>query len=248
MLYVFLFLACIFLCQFLYSIKYTDNSIVDIFWGISFVVLVWWSYAAWQNFTPTHTLLTFLICVWGLRLGLHIFLKKRKELGKEDFRYRMMRKSWKYPILRGFLQVFCLQYALACCVAGPLIFMNLLSFQGSIFLSFLWSGIAVFGLIYEIMADTELAQFMRTKKKWDILTQGLRKYHRYPQYFWESMFWVWVSIITLQATIFALVSPLVMFLLLRYVSGVPFLEHRYKDQKNFQEYSKTTPIFFPKIK
>jgi steroid 5-alpha reductase family enzyme len=33
--------------------------------------------------------------------------------------------------------------------------------------------------------------------------------------------------------------------LVRYVSGVPMLEERYKNQKNYQEYSKYTPIFIP---
>jgi steroid 5-alpha reductase family enzyme len=35
------------------------------------------------------------------------------------------------------------------------------------------------------------------------------------------------------------------FFLVRFVSGVPMLEKRYKGQDNFEKYAEKTPIFFP---
>jgi steroid 5-alpha reductase family enzyme len=34
-----------------------------------------------------------------------------------------------------------------------------------------------------MIADKQLAKFVKNKKSGEILTSGLRKYHRYPQYF-----------------------------------------------------------------
>ena len=40
-------------------------------------------------------------------------------------------------------------------------------------------------------------------------------------------------------------APILMFLLIRYVSGVPFLEEKYKDNEEFKEYCKKVNVFFP---
>jgi len=37
----------------------------------------------------------------------------------------------------------------------------------------------------------------------------------------------------------------VIFFLVRYVSGVPMLEKRYQDNEKFQEYAEAIPVFFP---
>ena len=69
---------------------------------------------------------------------------------------------------------------------------------------------------------------MKTKKKGQILTEGLRKYHRYPQYFGESIFWLGISIIASQVSIFAFIGWIVITIIVRYVTGVPLLEQRYE--------------------
>jgi steroid 5-alpha reductase family enzyme len=99
--------------------------------------------------------------------------------------------------------------------------------------------------MYETIADSELRQFVRTKEEGQILTQGLRKFHRYPQYFGESLFWFGISFIAAQISLLAFAGwGLITFLLL-FVSGVPLLEARYKGQRNYSVYKKKTPIFFP---
>ena len=44
--------------------------------------------------------------------------------------------------------------------------------------------------------------------------------------------------------IWLIVSPLVITLLLLFVSGVPLLEEKYKDRLDFQEYAERTAKFF----
>lgn len=132
-------------------------------------------------------------------------------------------------------------------VATPIFVLNATSgFENLLVFTILGSLIALFGLIYETIADTELRMFVQNKKKGEILTSGLRRFHRYPQYFGESVFWFGIAIIASQVSILGFFGWIVITILVRYVSGVPMMESHYSDNKAFQKYAETTPIFFPR--
>lgn len=244
MIVLLLSLTISYILLFLLSIKLRDNSIADIFWGLWFILIAWVSYG--QSIEATsQTLVTLLVTAWGLRLVLNIATKKFFHSG-EDARYARWRLTWKYFYLRSFVQVFVFQGILMFFVATPIWILNFESgFGEHTFLTMIGWLIALFGLIYETIADSELRQFVRTKEEGQILTQGLRKFHRYPQYFGESVFWFGISLIAVQISFWAFAGwGLITFLLL-FVSGVPLLEARYKGQRNYTMYKKKTPVFFP---
>lgn len=246
LLLLFWVLATCYILLFLLSIKLQDNSIADVFWGIGFVILAFASYFLYSVGYTSQTIMTLLVWAWGIRLFFNIFSKKLPYSGKEDARYKIWRDTWKYFYTRSFFQVYVLQWCLMCLVAIPILVLNLSSgFEERLFVTFLGANIAFFGLLYEARADAELAGFIVNKKSWEILTTWLRKFHRYPQYFGESVFWLWISIIASQISMLAFGGWIVITILVRYVSGVPMLEKRYEWQKNFEIYSKNTPIFFP---
>ena len=234
-LYVFVFLVSLYL---------EDNGIADIFWWFGFMVIagLWFFFYSDENLAQT--LITFLIFMWGTRLTLYIGIKNLNH-SKEDARYAKWRSEWTYVKTRSFFQVYMLQGVLMCIIAIPIFLVHLGSYESSFLLSVIGGAIALFGFFYETRADKELASFVKTKKKWQILTAWLRKYHRYPQYFGESMFWLGVSIVASQVSIFAFIGWIVITLLLRYVSGVPLLEQRYEWDKKYAKYSKKTNIFLP---
>jgi steroid 5-alpha reductase family enzyme len=61
-----------------------DNSIVDVAWGILFVIPNLILLAVNKNWHG-RTILTFcLVTVWAVRLAIHILMRKTKE---EDYRY-----------------------------------------------------------------------------------------------------------------------------------------------------------------
>ena len=70
-----------------------NNSIVDIGWGIGFILI---SISLLVTVTPLDAkdlIISAMIGVWGLRLALHIFLRAK---GKpEDFRYAQWRKNYR---------------------------------------------------------------------------------------------------------------------------------------------------------
>lgn len=235
-----------YIALFLLSIKLKDNSIADLFWWVWFVIIAVLTYfLSWVWYT-SQVVMTLLVSAWGVRLFLNILSKKVPYSGKEDARYKRWRDNWTHFYTRSFFQVYFFQGFLMLLIATPILLLNLSSwFEESMTLTFLGWAIALFGLLYEARADGELAGFIKNKKSGDILTGWLRYFSRYPQYFWESVFWFGIAMIASQVSIWWFVWWAIITILVRYVSGVPLLEERYAWQKNYEKYSETTPIFFP---
>lgn len=246
MLFIFITLLCCYIALFLLSLRIRDNSIVDIFWGIGFIIIAIMGYLLGTNTAVWNSILTLLILAWGIRLSTHIARKKCSHSG-EDARYRKWREEWKYFYTRSFFQVYLLQWVFMCIIALPIFMMNFYAQQetGLSFITLLWACIALAWLWYEIKADRELSSFMKVKKPEEILTSWMRKYSRYPQYFWESMFWFGICVIASQVSMIAFVWWAVITYLVRYVSWAAMLEARYEGNKKYEAYSKKTPIFIP---
>ena len=79
-------------CWFVFGVILKNNGIVDVAWGLGFIVLAL-SLFAYSDFeSERQVLLTMLVIFWGVRLAVHII---RRSLGKpEDFRYANWRKEW----------------------------------------------------------------------------------------------------------------------------------------------------------
>jgi len=226
-----------------------NNSIVDMGWGLGFVVIAAYTLIASGNYNSRSIIITALVSVWGLRLFYHIL---KRNLGKpEDFRYVAMRKAWgKWVIPTAFLRVFMLQGILMLIIAYPIV-MNNATIKGSLgALEIIGLVIWIVGFIFEALGDKQLKDFISDKKnKGHIMKNGLWKYTRHPNYFGEATMWWGIFIISLTSDsgIVGIVSPVVITLLLLYVSGVPMLEKHYKDNKEFQTYAKYTSIFIPLV-
>jgi steroid 5-alpha reductase family enzyme len=106
-------------------------------------------------------------------------------------------------------------------------------------------GVALSGLIFEAIADRQLADFVKNKKPGEIFTTGLYRYSRHPNYFGESIFWLGISLISLPYSYWGSVSFVVISFLLLFVSGVPLQEARYAGRANWEEYKSRTSVFFP---
>ncbi len=224
-----------------------NNSIVDFGWGLGFVVIALISLAAGGNYNGRTLLVTLLVSVWGLRLAYHIF---RRNLGKpEDFRYLAMRNNWgKWAVPRAFMQVFMLQGLIMLIMAYPIVLNNTTS-AGSIgLLEFAGLAIWIVGFLFEVTGDRQLKKFMATKAvEGGILQTGLWKYTRHPNYFGEATMWWGIFLICLpsESGIIGIMSPILITLMLLFVSGVPMLEKQYQNNEEYQEYAARTNAFVP---
>ncbi len=100
------------------AMSLSDNSIVDIAYGLAYALVCWAAYIIYASGHPRQILVLCLVTLWGLRLAVHICLRKIGE--GEDFRYRQWREEWGESFVwRSFLQVFMLQGAVVFFVAMP---------------------------------------------------------------------------------------------------------------------------------
>lgn len=248
MIEILLVLWFCYILLFILSIKIKDNSIVDVFWWLWFLIIISvLIYNFWLN-SLSHILAFILILFWSFRISLSIWIKKLKHKW-EDKRYSKWREKWNYFYIRSFFQVYLLQMALLIIVAYPLFIIfewnwdnNLLNITGLI-ISLIW-------LIYETVADLQIQKFInsKNKKKNIIFTEWLWKYSRHPNYLWEIVFRLWISIISLQYSIYWIIGLITISFLLLFVSWVPLKEDYYKTKSNYKEYIKNTPLFIPKYK
>ncbi len=250
---------------FLFSLKIKDNSIVDVFWGFGFMMIAVLSYYSQTERDIIQSTITLLILLWWARIVSHIGFRKFHEW-KEDPRYAKWRAEWGsgwYFYIRSFLQVYMLQMVLMLVVATAIIIVNMSvdGYSGDpiwrpivhsgfpTYVNFIlfYTGVvlALWGLIFETIADRQLTKFIKTKKPWEIFTSGLYKYSRHPNYFGESMFWFGISLISLPYSYIGIIGWITITCLLLFVSGVPLQEARYAGRPEWEEYKKKTSVFIP---
>jgi len=231
---------------FLFAVLLKDNSIADIGWGFGFIVIDLSLFMQQHNNQLPQRIISLLIILWGARLTIYLFLRKRGQ--PEDFRYQQWRKSWKkFFLLRAYVQIYWLQMLLMCVVALPLFLMYHKQQSASI-LTYVGSLIASIGLIFESVSDYQMAQFKKNlAHKGQVIQIGLWRYSRHPNYFGEALFWWGIAIICLPLTRYGtwLISPIAITVLVRYISGVPMLEKKYSRHSSFQDYAARTSCFIP---
>lgn len=233
------------LVWFVVSILIKRNDVADIAWGLGFVVMAWISYLL-SDQSQKALLVNVLVTVWGLRLSWHIFLRNKGK--SEDFRYHQWRMEWKHFYLRSFLQVFMLQGLFLFLTVLPVIYINTNSTGSFNFLDGVGILIWLTGFYFESVGDYQLKQFKsKPENKGKIITTGLWRYTRHPNYFGEVVQWwgIFLMAVTLPGGWMTIVGPLTITYLVRYVSGVPMLERKYAGNPEFEAYKKVTSVFFP---
>lgn len=226
-----------------------DNSIVDIAWGPGFLLVAGLTFFFWRGATARQLLANALVCVWGLRLAVHIALRNRGR--GEDFRYANWRRTWgRWFVPRSFLQIFLLQGALMLVVAYPVVLINRPGGgEGLGALDALGAALWVAGFAFEVIGDAQLRAFKRDPaNKGKIMDRGLWRFTRHPNYFGEALMWwgIFAIALTVPGGWRAIVSPVVITGLLLRVSGVTLLEKKYAGNAAYAEYIRRTSAFIPR--
>lgn len=247
----FLGLAAVFLLMtavWVGSLFKRDASIVDIFWGLGFVLAAWVYYIAADPSTLRAGIVVLLVSLWGLRLSGYILWRNWGE--GEDYRYREMRQRHPETFARRSLfTVFWLQAGLLWAISIPLL--AAIRSPGPAGLSWLdIAGIVFFavGIVFEAGGDWQMARFKSDPaNKGKVLDSGLWRYTRHPNYFGDAMVWWGLFLFAAAAGAWWTVySPSLMTALLMKVSGVTLLERNLRESKpGYREYIERTNAFFP---
>ncbi len=236
------------------SVVLQDVSLVDIGWGVGFVLIVWctWLLTAGEVVSdqpvPSRWVLPVLTTLWGLRLA--SYLAWRNIGQPEDKRYAQLRSTmnpgfwWKSLVV-----VFGLQGAIMWLVSQPLQW-GVAHAQPGWRLGHL-IGIALWtlGILFETLGDWQLARFKRVPENAGrVLKQGLWRYTRHPNYFGDFCVWWGLYLVSVAhgGHLWTIVGPMVMSILLMRVSGVTLLERSSMAEKpEFADYAARTNAFFP---
>lgn len=232
----------------LLSLRLRDVSIVDIAWGLGFVLVGWLSFFRSGGGLPRRWLLAGLVTLWGVRLAAYL---ARRNLGKgEDYRYQAMRRRAgpRFPLISLFL-VFWLQGGLLWIISLPL--QAGIAAAAPAGLTLLdGMGVVLFGLGFgcEALGDRQLARFKADpRNRGKVLDQGLWRYTRHPNYFGDFLLW-WGLFLCALATgaAWSAVGPLLLTVLLLRVSGVALLERTITERRpDYAAYQARTSAFFP---
>ena len=242
---ILLFAAAFWLCR-----RLDNYGVVDVVWSYSFLLLAIGYLTAHGQFTPRGWILAGMASIWSVRLGTHLLIRVGKAHPEEDRRYHALRRNWAghfAPKMFWFFQgqglaawLLALPFAIA--LANPAARLSWLE----------WLAVAVWiaAVAGETLADAQLSAFKRDPvNRGKICRRGLWRYSRHPNYFFEWLAWVAFALFALSSPLgwIGLISPLVMYLLLTRVSGIPPMEEQALASKGdaFRDYQQTTSAFFP---
>jgi steroid 5-alpha reductase family enzyme len=233
----------------LISVIIKNVSIVDLFWGLGFVLTAGVYFFHTDGYTIRKILITTLVSLWGLRLSLYL---SWRNIGKgEDFRYRQFRKNYgehRYWWI-SFFQTFLLQGILMWLISAPLLGAQYYATDPSLnILDVIGISFWIIGIIFETVGDYQLAKFKSNPvNKGKVLNAGLWRYTRHPNYFGDAAVWLGYGVISISGDSYVpFLGSLLMTALIIKVSGVALLEKTLKETKpQYREYVEKTSAFIP---
>lgn len=232
------------------SVAVRDASIVDLIWGLGFVIVAVVAAVVGDGWAGRRALLAVLVAVWGLRLSGYLTWRN---LGHgEDYRYVAMRKRWGDAFWWvSLFQVFLLQGVLMWVVSLPVqLAATAATPDGFGALAFVGVALWTVGLLFETLGDAQLARFKADPDNAGrVMDKGLWRYTRHPNYFGDFCVWWGLFLVAAEAPVawWGIVGPALMSFLLLRVSGVAMLEKTIgKRRPGYEEYVRRTSAFFPR--
>jgi steroid 5-alpha reductase family enzyme len=229
--------------------RHRDAGIVDVCWAALIGCLCVLYGIAADGDLGRRTLVAVLGGIWAFRLAGYLFVNRVLKAHAEDGRYQAMRGAcgrWAQPVFFVFFQIqaswsvlFSLPMLAAAFHKGPLGIFDAIGVA-------IWA-IAIGG---EALADWQLARWRANPaNKGRTCRAGLWRYSRHPNYFFEWVHWfAWVAMAAWAPLWWmSLLGPVLMFLFLYYVTGIPFTEQQAIRSRgdDYRRYQKETSMFFP---
>jgi len=105
------------------------------------------------------------------------------------------------------------------------------------------------GFIIEVDSDNRLKRHLaaRTDTSPKFCRSGCWKYSRHPNYIGEIIMWwgLWVISFGVEHGWKTVYAPIVMTFCIRFITGVPFHEDKYKDHPEWKQVCNETNVFIP---
>ena len=236
------------------SIYLKDSSIVDIVWGLGFIVIAITNSLYFEINSIRQLLILIVVTIWGARLSGYLAIRNANK--PEDWRYQKFRQNagdiyW----LTSYFKVFLLQGTIMCVISLPIVVIFGDNNPSSLtIIDYLGVSIFFIGLLTEGIADAQMYIFKKNHSssttKEAVLDTGLWKYSRHPNYLGEIVLWFGIGIIGLSSEYgyLSLISPLLLTFIMIKISGVYMLESELINTKpKYHEYISNTSSLFPNL-
>lgn len=223
-----------------------NAGIVDVLWAAGLGLAAVWMALNGEGAVLPRLLTAAMGGAWAARLALHLWTRVRGE--EEDGRYRYLRSHWNGHQGK-FFAFFQAQAAIVLLFAVPFMAAaaNPRPFSGWMVLAVALWIVSVGG---EAIADRQLARHKTdAARHGKTYRGGLWKYSRHPNYFFEWVHWFAYVALAVGAPMgwLAWLGPVVMYVFLRWVSGIPFTEAQAVRSRgdDYRDYQRTTPMLIP---
>jgi len=211
---------------------------------ISSALLVGW----WTDPGPAGWFMLVCVMIWSGRMAW--FLVGRIHRQGKDGRFDSIKTD---PV--RFLNAWVMQGTWAfLCLLPVLVRLEHAPEAADSVLYWIGAGLWIAGFAIEVISDEQKRRFRaRFPDGGRFIESGLWSVSRHPNYVGEILLWTGITVMA--APIVSgwqwviLITPLFVYWLLRFVSGVPLLEKR-SDEKwagrdDYEAYKRTTPVLFP---
>lgn len=226
-----------------------NYSLVDALWA-GWIGLAGLIYSIFGNGDlPKKIAAGAIAAAWGFRLAYHLQKRIRNHHPEEDSRYQKLREVWEGRVPSAFFWFFQAQAISVLLLSLPYFLVARDSSPWGIFET-LGLIVVVIGIGGEALSDFQMSRFKeKDKRSTSVCREGLWKYSRHPNYFFEMVIWIGVYLFACGSawgwvTFFAPVT--ITFLLLK-VTGIPPTEASAVKRKGkaYRDYQRTTSAFIP---
>jgi steroid 5-alpha reductase family enzyme len=237
-----------------YATRRRDATIVDAGWGYG-IALTATLYAILADGDPVHRAAIGLLAgVTGLKLGSYVLVLRVIRGREEDGRYRTLRARWarRRPprVNRRFFVFFQAQGLLDVALSIPFLAAALNGSGGIEALEI--AGIALWGAATtgETAADRRLTAFRAAPaNRGKVCREGLWRYSRHPNYFFQILTWVSFALVACAAPWgwTGFLAPVLMTISIVFVTGIPPTEAQALESRGeaYREYQRTTSALVP---
>jgi steroid 5-alpha reductase family enzyme len=237
---------------FVFSRVYRNSSFYDAYWSVipPLLLIYWWSVSAPAVDQLRCWLVATVVVLWAIRLTAN-WVYGFPGLHHEDWRYPMFKeRAGKFEFFADLgaihliptIQVFIGMIPVYVAVTRPE--------PGISWLMWLAFVIGLAAVALELVADTQMHRFVRSKLPGAAMDRGLWGWSRHPNYFGEFSFWLALALFGIAAApsdwwwlIIGAVLILAMFL----GASIPMMEERSVERRpQYQDVIDRVPRFVPR--
>ena len=245
-----LLIFCIQWISFIPAFIFQTEKFYDLTGSLTYLTTVFFTLYITDSGNIANYIIVVCIAIWAIRLGSFLFMRIHK--AGEDRRFRDIKPNFTRFFMTWTLQGMWVSICLLCVLTA------LSSYSGIIVNNIFYIGLMIFisGFIIEVLADHQKTVFRKNIDNKDkFISSGLWAYSRHPNYFGEILLWLGIAVMSFSSLegfqYFTLISPIFVYILLVYISGIRMLENQANKKwghlDSYKKYLKNTPRLFFRI-